>query len=176
MDKSGEKGSQKCTTLPETPFHDIFLTSWQPQPHMFIGEYYHSVDDKGRLAVPVKFRKVFAKRAVVTRGLDHCLFLYTQAEWNKLAAKLSNLPIAKANTRAFARLMLAGAMDVDLDGQGRVILPDYLRSYASLGKKAVIAGLYNRLEIWEEKAWAKYKGDTEKSSGDIAEALGELGV
>lgn len=143
---------------------------------MFIGEYYHSLDEKGRLAVPVKFRKTFAKQAVVTRGLDHCLFLYTRAEWNALAKKLAGLPIAKANTRAFARLMLAGAMDVVLDGQGRIILPDYLRSYASLAKNVVIAGLYNRLEIWDEAAWTTYKGTTEKSSTDIAEALGELGV
>ncbi len=143
---------------------------------MFIGEYYHSVDEKGRLAVPVKFRKAFALHAVVTRGLDQCLFLYTQAEWNKLAKKLAELPIAKANTRAFARLMLAGAMDVELDGQGRIMIPDYLRQYAVLGKKVVIAGLYNRLELWSSTAWATYKRGTEKSSVAIAEALGELGV
>ncbi len=143
---------------------------------MFIGEYHHALDQKGRIAIPVKFRDEFAKGAVVTRGLDSCLFLYTKEEWSKLAKRLAELPIAKANTRAFARLMLAGAMDVDLDKQGRVILPDYLRQYADLEKKTVIAGLYNRLEIWQETNWNAYKKNTEKTSGDIAEALGELGV
>lgn len=113
---------------------------------------------------------------MVTRGLDKCLFLYTKAEWQKLAEQLANLPISQANTRAFARLMLAGAMDVELDRQGRIILPDYLRKYAGLEKQVILAGLYNRLELWDELAWEGYTKDTEKSSGDIAERLGELGV
>lgn len=143
---------------------------------MFIGEYHHNLDEKGRLAVPTKFRSDLAKGAVVTRGLDNCLFLYTKDEWQKLADRLAALPISQANTRAFARLMLAGAMDVDIDKQGRVVLPDYLRQYAGIAKKAVITGLYNRLEIWDEAAWEKYKEGTEKNSGDIAEAMGNLGV
>lgn len=143
---------------------------------MFIGEYAHNLDEKGRIAVPIKFRKDFAKGAVVTRGLDNCLFFYTKEEWKKLADKLAGLPIAKANTRAFARLMLAGAMDVDLDKQGRIILPEYLRSFASIKKQIVIAGLYNRLEIWDKDKWNIYKKGTEKDSSDIAEALGEIGV
>lgn len=143
---------------------------------MFIGEYNHNLDEKGRLAVPVKFRDKLKKGAVVTRGLDGCLFFYTIDEWKILAEKLSNLPISQSNTRAFARLMLAGAMDVQLDKQGRIVLPDYLRKYAKLTKKIVIGGLYNRLEIWDEEAWKKYKDKTEKESGDIAEKLGELGV
>lgn len=143
---------------------------------MFIGEYDHNLDDKGRLAVPVKFRGDLAKGAVVTRGLDSCLFLYTKEEWQKLADKLAALPISQKNTRAFARLMLAGAMDVELDKQGRVVLPDYLREYAGLKKKTVITGLYNRLEIWDETKWKSYKKSTESDSGNIAEALGELGV
>ena len=143
---------------------------------MFIGEYHHNIDDKGRLALPVKFRNDLAKGAVVTRGLDNCLFVYTNKEWQKMAGKLASLPISKANTRAFARLMLAGAMDVSLDKQGRVVLPDYLRKYAKTNKKVVITGLYNRLEIWDEAAWDKYKTNTEQNSGDIAEALGELEV
>src|SRR4030042_2474366 len=116
---------------------------------MFIGEYQHNLDDKGRLAIPAKFRAKLAKGAVVTKGLDNCLFLYTADEWEKLATKLAALPISKANTRAFSRLMLAGAMDVQLDKQGRIVLPEYLREYASLKKKIIVAGLYNRLEIWE---------------------------
>lgn len=143
---------------------------------MFIGEYHHLLDDKGRMAIPTKFRRAFASGAVVTRGLDQCLFLYTKQEWTKLATRLAELPIAKANTRAFARLMLAGAMDVDLDSQGRIVVPDYLRQYALLAKKVVIAGLYNRLEIWQDRLWQSYKLRTERQSGSIAEALGELGV
>jgi len=143
---------------------------------MFIGEFHHTIDQKGRLFIPVKFRQKLSRGAVVTRGLDNCLFLYPVEEWKKLADKLVKLPISKANTRAFSRLMLAGAMNVQIDKQGRIILPDYLRKYASLKKKVVIAGLFNRLEIWDEESWEKYKSNTEKSSSDIAEALGELGV
>lgn len=143
---------------------------------MFIGEYYHSLDEKGRVALPVKFRKDLKQGAVVTRGLDNCLFLYTKEAWQDLADKLAKLPISKANTRAFSRLMLSGAMEVEIDGQGRIILPEYLRKYAFLKKKLVIAGLYNRLEIWDESNWNKYKNNTEKGSGEIAEALGELGI
>ncbi len=143
---------------------------------MFIGEYQHNLDQKGRLAVPAKFRNKLAKGAVVTKGLDNCLFLYTKEEWEKLASKLAALPISKANTRAFARLMLAGAMDVQLDKQGRIVLPEYLRKYAQMKKKTIIAGLYNRLEIWDEDEWNKYKKGTEKQSSSIAEALEGLEV
>ena len=143
---------------------------------MFIGEYHHSLDEKGRLIIPTKYRSVLVKGAVVTRGLDNCLFLYPKDEWEKLAAKLANLPLSQANTRAFARLMLAGAMDVTPDKMGRMVLPDYLRKYAGLGKNLVLAGLYSRLEVWDAEEWKKYKAGTEKASGDIAEKLGELGV
>ena len=143
---------------------------------MFIGEYNHSIDEKNRLAIPAKFRAILAKGAVVTKGLDNCLFLYTSKDWQELAEKLAKLPISQSNTRAFARLMLAGAMDVSLDKQGRVILPDYLKQFASLKKKVIITGLMNRLEIWDEAAWNKYKSETEKDSSDIAEAMGDLGV
>ena len=143
---------------------------------MFIGEYNHNLDDKGRVAVPAKFRTMLKGGAVVTRGLDNCLFLYSKKEWQELAMKLAKLPISKANTRAFARLMLAGAMDVDFDNQGRIMLPEYLRKFAGFKKNLIIAGLYDRLEIWDEATWNKYKKGTEKKSADIAEALGELGV
>ena len=143
---------------------------------MFIGEYNHSLDEKGRLAVPVKFRNDLKKGAVVTKGLDGCLFLYTMNEWKTLAEKLSRLPISQSGTRAFARLMLAGAMDVQVDKQGRIVIPDYLRKYAGMKKKIVVSGLYNRLEIWDESNWEKYKRKTEKQSEDIAEKLGEIGV
>lgn len=143
---------------------------------MFIGEYSHSIDNKGRLAVPAKFRKELAVGAVVTRGIDDCLFLYSMKEWKVLAEKLATLPISRKNTRAFSRLMLAGAMDVQLDRQGRVILPDYLRKYASLKKKIIIAGLFNRLEVWDETKWNSFKKGAERKSSDIAEQLSELGV
>ncbi|MDD2757769.1 MAG: division/cell wall cluster transcriptional repressor MraZ [Patescibacteria group bacterium] len=143
---------------------------------MFIGEYSHNLDDKGRLAVPVKFRPDLEDGAVVTRGLDSCLFLYTKKEWAKLAEKLAALPISQSNSRAFARLMLAGAMDVDMDKQGRVVVPEYLRQFAGMKKNVVVAGLYNRLELWDEESWEKYKNQTEAESGEIAERMAELGV
>lgn len=143
---------------------------------MFIGEFSHNLDDKGRMAIPVKFRPELKKGAVVTRGLDSCLFVYTKSEWEKLASKLAALPISQANSRAFARLMLAGAMDVAIDGQGRVMLPEYLRQFAALKKNIVVAGLYNRLEIWDNEMWQKYKTQTEAESGIIAERMAELGV
>ena len=144
--------------------------------HMFIGEYSHNLDDKGRLAIPAKFRNQLKKGAVVTRGLDNCLFLYTKPEWEKLADKLATLPISQANSRAFSRLMLAGAMDVEVDKQGRVILPEYLRRFAGLKKEVVLAGLYSRIEIWDSEQWNIYKSQTEKESGSIAERMAELGV
>jgi len=143
---------------------------------MFIGEYKHNLDNKGRLAVPAKFRAILKSGAVVTRGLDNCLFLYPKEQWNIIAKKFASLPISQSKARAFSRLMLAGAMEVDFDSQGRITLPEYLRTFAGLKKKAIVAGLYDRLEIWDEVSWGKYKEGTEKESSDIAETLGELGV
>lgn len=143
---------------------------------MFIGEYNFSVDTKGRIAIPAKFRAMLGKGAVVTRGLDNCLSVYPKTEWTVVAKKLSSLPISQANSRAFSRLMLAGAMAVEFDGQGRIVLPEYLRRYAAIGKKVVIAGLFNRLEVWAEDKWAAYRGQTEKDGNSIAEQLGELGI
>jgi len=143
---------------------------------MFIGEYKYNLDDKNRLAIPSKFRKLFAGGAVITKGLDNCLFIYTAKEWDKLVDKLANLPISQAKSRAFSRMMLAGAMDVRLDGQGRMVLPDYLKDFASLDKKIIVAGLYNRLEIWDEKLWAKYQRVSEKDSNQIAEGVVDLGI
>ncbi len=143
---------------------------------MFIGEYQHNLDAKGRVALPVKFRKELATGAIITRGLDHCLFVFSEKEWETLAGKLVALPIAQANSRAFARLMLAGAMDVEIDSQGRILIPDYLRKYAGLEKQVIVAGLYSRMEIWNEDAWKQYKAKTESASDEIAEKLGELGI
>jgi len=143
---------------------------------MFLGEYIYNIDDKKRLALPVKFRQALGKKAVITRGLDGCLFLFPQKEWQVLAEKLSKMPLSQADARGFARIMLAGAMEVNIDGLGRILVPDYLKDYAGLKKKTVIAGLYNRVEIWDEALWAGYKTKTEKQAGDIAERLKELGV
>ena len=143
---------------------------------MLIGEYSHTIDAKKRLAVPAKLRKELGDRAVLTRGLDNCLFLYPESEWQKLTQKLSELPVGQANTRSFLRLMLAGAVEVELDQLGRILIPDYLKEYAGLVQKVVIAGVYNRLEIGDEERWGAYKGDVEKNTDMIAEKLGELGL
>ncbi|MEA1909905.1 MAG: division/cell wall cluster transcriptional repressor MraZ [Patescibacteria group bacterium] len=138
---------------------------------MFIGEYSHTVDEKSRLAIPIKFRPELASGAVATKGLDGCLFLYTLGEWQKLVDRLNTMPISQKNARAFSRLILAGAMDVALDKQGRVILPKYLLKYAGIKNSVVVTGLFNRLEIWDTKIWEKYKDKTEKESDDLAEQL-----
>ena len=143
---------------------------------MLLGEYKHNLDIKGRMAIPAKFRDKLTAGAIITRGLDNCLFLFTNSEWEVLASKLIALPLAQANSRAFVRLMLSGAMDVALDSQGRILIPDYLRAYAGLKKEAVVTGLYNRIEVWDSEAWARYKQKTESASDEIAEKLGELGI
>ncbi len=143
---------------------------------MFIGEYSHSIDNKGRVAVPAKFRRDLSDGVVITRGLDHCLFAYSKTEWEVFAEKISKLPFSQKKSRAFARLMLAGAWDAELDSQGRVIIPEYLRKYASIKKHVTVTGLYNKIEIWDEDKWNEYKAETEESSDDIAEAMGELGI
>ena len=143
---------------------------------MFIGEYSHTLDAKKRLAVPAKVRKELGSTAILTRGLDSCLFLYPMSEWQKLTEKLSALPMGQGDTRSFLRLMLAGAVEVELDQLGRILVPDYLKSYASLGARVTIAGVYNRLEIWDSERWEKYKQDVEKNTDMIAEKLGEMGL
>lgn len=143
---------------------------------MLLGEYQHNLDIKGRMAIPAKFREKLTAGAIITRGIDNCLFVFANAEWDVLAKKLIALPLAQANSRAFVRLMLAGATDVLIDNQGRILVPDYLRRYAGLKKEVIVAGLYNRIEIWDEAAWKAYKAKTESASEEIAEQLGELGI
>ena len=143
---------------------------------MLLGEYQHNIDTKGRIAIPAKFRSRITTGAVITRGLDKCLFLFEPREWEKLLAKIAALPLAQANSRAFSRLMLAGASDVELDGQGRILVPDYLRAFAGLKKEAVVTGVHSRVEIWDRAAWEIYKAKTESESDEIAERLGELGI
>jgi MraZ protein len=143
---------------------------------MFIGEYYYNLDSKGRLAIPSKIRPQLGESVIITRGLDNCLFIYEKKEWEILAEKIKNLPLSQANSRAFSRLMLAGAMEVNIDSQGRILIPDYLKRFAQLKKKVVLVGVYNRLEIWDEDLWNDYKNKTEKESSEIAEKLSQLGI
>lgn len=143
---------------------------------MFIGEYIHSIDNKKRLAIPSKFRKEFGEKAVLTRGLDNCLFLYPIQEWQKFSEKLGQLSMGQADTRSFARLMTSGAVEVDFDNLGRILIPDYLKNYADLKKRIIVAGVLNRLEIWDEGNWIGYKKEIEKNTDAIAEKLGELGL
>lgn len=143
---------------------------------MFIGEYNHNIDPKKRLALPSKFRKDLGKKVVVTRGLDQCLFVYPMKTWQEIAEKLGTMPIGEAHTRSFVRIMLAGAVDTTMDAQGRVLVPDYLKEYANLDRNVIVAGLYNRLEIWDEDQWTAYKKGAEQNTDKIAEELGKLGV
>lgn len=143
---------------------------------MFIGEYQHNVDAKKRVALPSKFRKELGRKVVVTRGLDKCLFVYPLKTWEELAEKLGTLPMGESGTRSFVRLMLAGAIDVDLDKQGRVLLPEYLKEYAGLDRNVTVAGLFNRLEIWDEEKWKSYRNGAEANTDEIAEQLGKLGI
>ena len=143
---------------------------------MFIGEFQHNIDIKGRIAIPAKFRQQLGAGAIITRGLDRCLFVFTAKEWGLLAEKIKSMPLVKSDSRAFARLMFAGAVDVEIDKQGRILIPDFLRSYAGLKKQAIVTGLYSRVEIWDNDSWNKYKSKTESSSDEIAEKLGELGI
>ena len=143
---------------------------------MFIGEYQHNIDPKKRLALPSKFRKELGTKVVVTRGLDKCLFVYPIKTWKELAEKLGTLPMGESSTRSFVRLMLAGAVDSDVDSQGRILLPEYLKEYAGLDRAVTVAGLFNRLEIWDDAKWKEYRNKAEKNSDEVAEQLGKLGI
>ncbi|MFC1608839.1 division/cell wall cluster transcriptional repressor MraZ, partial [Patescibacteria group bacterium] len=129
-----------------------------------------------RMAMPSKFRGELGEKVVITRGLDKCLFVYPMKVWEELAEKLGNLPMGEANTRSFVRLMLSGAIDAEIDKQGRVLIPDYLKDYAELDKSVVVAGLFNRLEVWSENSWDEYKRKAEENNDEIAEQLGKLGI
>lgn len=142
----------------------------------FIGEYHHNIDSKGRMALPVKFRSKLVAGGMITRGLDQCLFVYAAKDWEELLEKITCLPLTQANARAFSRLMLGGAIDFDLDNQGRVLIPEHLRKYAGLGKKIAVVGLWSRAEIWDEAKWEAYREKAEKESGEIAEKLEGLGI
>ena len=143
---------------------------------MLVGEHKHSIDSKKRLSIPAKLRKEIGERAVLTKGLDSCLFLFPMKEWEQFAEKISRLPFGQQDNRGFMRHFLSGAAEVEMDQLGRILVPDFLRNYAGLNKTIIIAGLVNRLEIWDEEKWNAYKTNLEKNSDRIAEKLGELGV
>ena len=143
---------------------------------MLIGEYKNTVDPKKRLYFPSKLRKELGKKLVITRGLDNCLFVYPLKEWQKIAEKISDLPLGQSDTRGFNRFFLSGAVEVEVDSVGRILVPDFLKDFAALGSKTVLAGVHDRVEIWDEKKWDDYKRRIEGQADALAEKLGEVGV
>ncbi|KND50992.1 MAG: MraZ protein [Parcubacteria bacterium C7867-007] len=138
---------------------------------MFIGEYRHTFDAKNRISLPAKFRKELGSSVIVTRGLDHCLFVYPKTAWKKEAAKLAAHSTGSKAGRGLSRLMLAGANEADVDSAGRILVPDYLKSFAALSVKSVIAGVNERVEIWDEVAWETYTKEIESTADELAETL-----
>ncbi len=143
---------------------------------MFMGEYQHSLDTKGRLIIPAKFRDELGNGAVVTRGLDNCLFLFPQPEWKLLEEKLKTLPLTKSDARQFVRFFFSGAAECDQDRQGRIMLPANLRTYSEIEKDVVVIGVSNRIEIWSQVRWTAYMEQAESSYESIAENIVELGI
>ncbi|WP_449539916.1 division/cell wall cluster transcriptional repressor MraZ [Ferdinandcohnia sp. Marseille-Q9671] len=138
---------------------------------MFMGEYHHTVDNKGRMIIPAKFRENLGETFVLTRGLDQCLFGYPQSEWKILEEKLKTLPLTKKDARAFTRFFFSGAIECELDKQGRVNIATPLVSYAGLEKECVVIGVSNRIEIWSKEKWEEYFAASEESFADIAENM-----
>lgn len=138
---------------------------------MFIGEYRHTFDAKNRISLPAKFRKELGVSVIVTRGLDKCLFVYPKAAWKKQAALIAEHSTGGAAGRGLARLMLAGASEAEVDSAGRILVPDYLKSFAGLSVKSVIAGVSDRVEVWDEGAWQSYTSAIERDADQFAESL-----
>lgn len=143
---------------------------------MFLGEFSHTLDNKGRLTVPAKFRDELASGLVITRGIDRCLSVYPRPVWDELAERISRLPLTQSTARNFGRLMFSGAADFIPDRQGRVLIPQGLREYARLNNDAIIIGLYDRLEIWNPEDWTNVKEKVEENPETIAEQLQELDI
>jgi len=143
---------------------------------MLIGEYTHTIDEKNRLSLPSKFRKEMGRRVVITPGLDGCLFLFTLKQWQVISLKLSESNMLQSDSRSFNRYMFGGAVEVEVDSIGRVLMPDFLKERAGLKSKVVIIGVQDRAEIWNEKAWLEYKGQVERQADSLAEKLGQAGV
>ena len=143
---------------------------------MLIGEHKHILDPKKRVSLPAKFRKEMGNEVIITRGLDNCLFVYTVAEFAKIAENLSHLPLGKSDNRSYGRLMLSGGMETEIDSLGRILIPDFLKKFAGLNEKVVIIGVHSRLEIWDEDRWMTYKEGIERDADKLAEKLGEVGM
>ncbi|WCK53093.1 division/cell wall cluster transcriptional repressor MraZ [Aneurinibacillus sp. Ricciae_BoGa-3] len=138
---------------------------------MFMGEYQHTIDEKGRLTMPAKFREQLSDVFVVTRGLDNCLFVYPLEEWKVLEQKLTSLPFTRSDVRAFTRLLFSGATECSLDKQGRVNIPPALRKHAQLEKDCIVTGVSRRVEIWSEDVWETYCAQSADSFNEIAEKI-----
>jgi len=143
---------------------------------MLIGEYKHTLDTKRRLSLPSKWRDELGKKLVITRGLDNCLFVYTLKEWEKITEKVGQLPLGQADTRSFNRFFLSGAVEAEVDSVGRILVPDFLKDFATLDTKVVLAGIHDRVEIWDENRWETYKKSIEAQADALAEKLGDIGV
>jgi MraZ protein len=138
---------------------------------MFMGEYHHSIDNKGRMIVPSKFREELGEVFIITRGLDQCLFGYPLKEWALIEDKLKGLPLTKKDARAFTRFFFSGATESELDKQGRINIPAPLLQYAKLEKECVVLGVSNRIEIWSKQIWEDYFSESEESFAEIAENM-----
>lgn len=143
---------------------------------MLIGEYQHTLDSKKRLSLPAKFRKEVGRKVVVTRGLDTCLFMFPLKAWGAIAEKMAALPVGQADTRGIARFILAGAVETEVDGAGRILIPEYLKDFADLKSRVVLAGVSDRVEIWNDKTWEEYKRRIERGADQMAQTLGDLGI
>ncbi len=138
---------------------------------MFMGEYQHAIDPKGRLIIPARFREALGDKFVATKGLDSCLFVYPGEEWRQLEQKLKTLPFTRADARAFVRFFFSGATECEIDKQGRILLPANLREYAKLDKDVVVLGVSNRVEIWSAEEWQQYSSKAEATYEEIAEKI-----
>ncbi len=143
---------------------------------MLIGEYQHTLDDKNRLSLPAKFRQEMGKKVVLTKGLDKCVAIFTKAGWQAVAAKLSESSMLQADNRSFSRFMFSGAVEADVDGNGRILLPDFLKEWADLKTSVSVIGVQSRVEIWNEEAWGRHKKIVEGQADALAEKLGQIGV
>ena len=143
---------------------------------MFLGEYQHSVDAKGRLIVPSKFRDGLGESFVVTKGLDKCLFAYAKEEWKVFEDKLKQLPLTNVGARRFVRSFFAGAIECEMDNQGRIMIPANLREYAELKKDVVSIGVNNRIEIWNRENWTEYNNEDNFISNELAFEMENLGI
>ena len=143
---------------------------------MLIGEYEHSLDAKGRLIMPAKLREDVGEKFIVTKGLDGCLFVFSQKEWDNFQEKLKTLPLTNKNARDFVRLFLSGAIECELDKQGRFLITGNLREYGNLEKEAVIIGVGTRIEIWNKDKWKEYNSEENISADEIAENMTMLGI